>query len=158
MKRILFSLLILLAVAAPVRADTDDETTARKMALNLAGAFGNDGFKLRDGHWVGVIEKGRPVVIEVNVFSGNDYWFSVGTTGKARKIRVTLFDEAGRAIEAEKRDAGFDAEGNMAPEGQPAAFIALATGFTAPVSGRCLVRIEELEGEPASACLVYSYK
>jgi hypothetical protein len=158
MKRILPFLIIALAAAAPLRADSDDETTARKMALNLAGAFSNDGFKLRDGHWAGAIEKGRPVVIEVNVFSGNEYWFSVAATDKARKLRVTIFDEAGHAIEAEQRDAAFDADGNIATEGKPSPFCATAAGFTAGFSGRCRVRIEEVDGAPAAACLVYSYK
>jgi hypothetical protein len=158
MKRTLLLLLTVIAAAAPLRAETADETTARKMALNLAGAFGNDGFKLRDGHWTGTVEKGRPVVIEVNLFSGNQYWFTAAGTDKARKPSVTVFDEAGSLVESEKNEAGFDADGNITVEGQKAQFVATAAGFTAKVSGRYLVRIEELEGEPAAVCLVYSYK
>jgi hypothetical protein len=158
MKRTLSLLLVLLAVAAPLRAESDDETTARKMALNLAGAFGNDGFKLRDGHWAGPIEKGKPVLVEVNLFSGNEYWFSAGASDKAHKLRVTVFDEAGRIVESDKRDPGFDAEGNITGEGQKAQFSTFAAGIAAKVSGRYIIRIEEAEGEPAAACLVYSYK
>ena len=36
-------------------ADTDAEVNARKNALDVAGAFTNDGFKLRDGHWCGTL-------------------------------------------------------------------------------------------------------
>jgi hypothetical protein len=52
MKRCLqfFFLIFALSASAVVRADTDAEVSARKDALELAGAFGNDGFKIRDGH------------------------------------------------------------------------------------------------------------
>ena len=46
-----FCLTILFAVAICGRAlaETDQEVAAREVALELAGAFANDGFKLRDG-------------------------------------------------------------------------------------------------------------
>jgi len=37
-------------------AESDKEVEAHKAVLDLAGAFTNDGFKMRDGHWVGTIK------------------------------------------------------------------------------------------------------
>ncbi len=45
---------LVLAVSVPARGDTDAEVQARKDALDVAAAFSNDGFKIRDGHWCGI--------------------------------------------------------------------------------------------------------
>jgi hypothetical protein len=42
--------IIALAISVTVRGDTDAEVQARKDALDVAAAFSNDGFKIRDGH------------------------------------------------------------------------------------------------------------
>ena len=61
MKNILVGLAVaLVAVTSPVGFGvSDDEVTARKNALDLAGAFSNDGFKIRDGSWIGQIAAGK---------------------------------------------------------------------------------------------------
>jgi hypothetical protein len=59
-------------------AETDKEVEAHKAVLDLAGAFTNDGFKMRDGHWVGTIKPHEHALIAVNLYAGNQYWFSVG--------------------------------------------------------------------------------
>ncbi len=69
---------ILFAQEGPSPTPTAPETdvSARSKALELAGAFSNDGYKIRDGYWPGEIEPNRPQFLEVNLFSGNEYWFS----------------------------------------------------------------------------------
>src|SRR5437870_9204229 len=51
------SIFIALILAARTFAapESDSEVAARKAALDLAGAFSNEGFKMRDGHWSGTI-------------------------------------------------------------------------------------------------------
>lgn len=123
-------------------AATDDEVAARKAVLDLAGAFSNDGFKLRDGNFAGMISPKQPVTVQVNLYAGNQYWFSVGTTEKAKKLLVTVFDETGKSLPVEPyQDAG-----------------KAAAGFSPDASGPYYVRIQEIEGEPANFCLIYSYK
>lgn len=123
-------------------AATDDEVAARKNALDLAGAFSNDGFKLRDGTLSGTIQPGRPVLVQVNLYAGNQYWFSVGSTEKAKKLAVGIFDEAGNPAAVEPyEDAG-----------------KTAAGFSPDASGPYYIRIQEPEGGPANFCLIYSYK
>ena len=72
------------------------------MALELAGAFSNDGFKIRDGHWAGTLAPGESKIIAVNLYAGNEYWFSAGATEKAKKLAVDVFDETGAPVTGRK--------------------------------------------------------
>ncbi len=123
-------------------APTDEEVQARKTALELAGAFSNDGFKLRDGNWCGKLVPGKSQVIQVNLYAGNEYWFSMGATAAAKKLALSVYDEFGRPVDFEPY-----------AEGQTA-----AAGFAPTVSGPYYIKVESLEGEPATFCLIYSYK
>ena len=78
---LLCAALALLATTVPFQAaPTDDQVAARKTALDLAGAFSNDGFKIRDGHWCTELAPAKPQVIQVNLYAGNEYWFCAGAT------------------------------------------------------------------------------
>ncbi|HYR57349.1 MAG TPA: hypothetical protein VEO95_01920 [Chthoniobacteraceae bacterium] len=129
-------------VVAPLHAATDAEVEARRVALELAGAFSNDGFKLRDGVCAGTVEPGKPKIVQVNLYAGNEYWFSLAASGKAKKVAVTVFDEIGRKIDAEPYQEGVTA----------------AAGFSPDASGPYLVKVEVVEGGPSAFCLLYSYK
>lgn len=133
---------VLIALLATARADNETETAARKAALDVAGAFSNEGFKIRDGHWVGALKLHEPALISVNLYAGNQYWFSVGGEDKAKKLGVKIFDESGRLMTSDP----YDAESRA------------AAGFSPVTSGEYFVAIEILEGEEASCCLLYSYK
>jgi hypothetical protein len=132
----------LFAFALPGRAETDQEVAARRVALELAGAFANDGFKLRDGHWAGTLAPNENRLIAVNLYAGNEYWFSAGATEKAKRISVELFAETGAPVAAEKFNSGTKA----------------AAGFSVTRSGEYLVQVRLEEGEAAGVCFVYSYK
>ncbi len=127
--------------AAPSPAPPED-LSARSRALELAGAFTNEGYKIRDGFWSGDIEMGKPRFLEVNLFAGNEYWFCAAATSPARKIAVTLFDAKGRPIETEPYADGAVAGAGAEPE----------------ASGKYIVKIELLEGQKAPFCLLYAYK
>jgi hypothetical protein len=141
-KLLLPILLVALAGSSLFAEESDDATTARKVAYEVAGAFTNDGFKLRDGFWSGKIERKKPQLLQVNLFAGNEYWFSLGTSSAAKKVAVTLYDEAGKPLAVEP----FSEEGKA------------AAGFSPTVSGAYYVKVEALEGGDASFCLLYSYK
>ncbi len=132
-------LAITTAVAEP---ESDTEVAARKAALDLAGAFSNEGFKMRDGHWSGTIKPKEHALIAVNLYAGNQYWFSVGATEPAKKISVNLYDETGKLVQTE----GYS-------EGEKA-----AAGFSPTSSGQYYVLVDLVEGGESSVCLVYSYK
>lgn len=143
MSNLLPSLLCLCALLANTAlAETDQEVAARQVALELAGAFSNDGFKLRDGHWAGTLAPNESKLIAVNLYAGNQYWFSAGATEKAKQLRLELFDETGAPIAFDKYNAGAKA----------------AAGLSIAKSGEYFVQVRLDEGEPAGVCFVYSYK
>src|SRR5213082_3532042 len=116
MKRRLFlAMMFVLAGVATSLADTDAEVNARKNALDVAGAFSNDGFKLRDGHWCGRVTPRDRTLIAVNLYAGNQYWFSAGATEKAKKVAVELFDENGRPLPAEQYNEAGKAAAGFSP-------------------------------------------
>jgi hypothetical protein len=139
------SILLLSILAASVTlslAETDKEVEARKEALDLAGAFSNDGFKIRDGHWSGMIKPKEHALIAVNLYAGNHYWFSVGATDKAKKLAVIVYDESGQPVVTESYNSGDKA----------------AAGFSPTSSGQYYVSVGLLEGEESGVCFLYSYK
>src|SRR5438132_3704355 len=144
MKRclLIFLSLFVIAVCIPARAETDAEVQARKAALDLAGAFSNDGFKIRDGHWCGTVKPHDHALVAVNLYAGNHYWFSVGATEPAKKIAVSVYDETGKQVTTEGYNAGEKA----------------AAGFSPTNSGQYFVSVDLVEGQAGSFCLIYSYK
>ena len=143
MKRRLFlAMMFVLAGVATSLADTDAEVNARKNALDVVGAFTNDGFKLRDGHWCGSLKAQDHALIAVNLYAGNQYWFAVGATDPAKKIVVNLYDETGKLLKTEHYQGGDRA----------------AAGFSPTDSGQYFVSVDLVEGGSSSFCLIYSYK
>jgi hypothetical protein len=138
---ILFGLVIF-AMGAALRAETDEEVEAHKLVLDLTGAFSNDGFKLRDGHWTGTIKPQEHTLVAVNLYAGNQYWFSAAANAKAKKISVDVYDENGKHVVTETYNSGDKA----------------SAGFSPTSSGQYFVSLGLLEGEPTTFCLVYSYK
>jgi hypothetical protein len=142
MKISVFAAIALTVTTALAAPESDNEIAARKAALDLAGAFTNEGFKMRDGHWSGTIKPKEQALIAVNLYAGNQYWFSVGATAPAKKISVNLYDETGKLMQTESYN-----EGDRA-----------AAGFSPTSSGQYYVLVELVEGDASSVCLVYSYK
>lgn len=135
--------LALLVLASTLIAAPDDERiAARRTAYDLAGAWSNDGFKLRDGHWSGTFKTGEAKLVQVNLYAGNQYWFTLGTTDNAKKVAVSVFDESGKPVVFQQHQDGARA----------------AAGFAPTLSGPYIVKIEELDGQPAAFALIYSYK
>ena len=137
-----FAAIILVATSALVLAESDSEVNAHKAALDLAGAFSNEGFKIRDGHWAGTIKPHDHALIAVNLYTGNQYWFSAGATDAAKKLAVNVYDETGKLIQTETYNEGEKA----------------AAGFSPTSSGQYYVMVDLVDGNESSVCLVYSYK
>ncbi len=137
-----FVSLAVLSTNFVLRADTDAEVRARKDALELAGAFANDGFKIRDGHWCGVLKPHDQTLIAVNLYAGNQYWFSVGTVEPVKKVAISVFDETGKQVTTESYSNAEKA----------------AAGFAPDNSGQYFVAVDLVDGQEGSFCLVYSYK
>jgi len=132
----------LLVVGRQVSADTDREVQAHKTVLDLAGAFSNEGFKMRDGHWTGALKQKENALVAVNLYAGNQYWFSVGAVEPAKKIDVAVYDETGNRVQTQSYNDGERA----------------AAGFSPTNSGQYYVSVSLVEGEDSTYCFVYSYK
>jgi len=142
MKRLLISLALVLGSAVLFGADTDDQTKAHSEVLDLAGAFQNDGFKLRDGTWYAQVSQGHPQTLQVNLYSGNAYWFSVAGTESATGLSVSVFDDRGNPVEVQSYQ-----KDNKA-----------AAGFSPDASGLYYVEVSSSAPAATTFCLIYSYK
>jgi hypothetical protein len=131
-----------LSTALGLAGESDKEVEAHKIVLDLAGAFANDGFKIRDGHWTGTLKPKENTVIAVNLYAGNQYWFAVGAIDPAKKIDVSVYDETGKLVQTE----GYNEAARA------------AAGFSPTNSGQYFISINLLEGNESAFCLVYSYK
>lgn len=147
MKSFLFQAILIAAMAiGPVSdgtalAATDAEVAAHEAVLDLAGAFTNDGFKLRDGNFAGTLKMGESAVVEVNLYAGNQYWFSVATSDPKTTVTIGVYDENGKLVQTD-------------PYSDPHR---AAAGYSPDASGPYYVRIANA-GAPATYCLIYSYK
>ena len=143
MTRLILTILAASIIAIlPGFADTDAQVAARSDALDLAGAFQNDGFKIRDGNYFGELTKGQSQIISVNLYSGNAYWFSASTAEKSDKLKVSIFDDSGKPISYLPYQSG------------PRA----AAGFSPDASGLYYVKVALEEGQNSTFCLIYAYK
>ena len=134
-----------LALAAPRASaidDSDAETNARISALDIAGAFSNDGFKIRDGHWAGPLKaKDKAQLMTVNLYAGNQYYFALGTEKDAH-IVLAVYDETGKKVSTDTWS-----DGNK-----------FATSVAPAASGPHYISVRLADGEPATFCLLYTYK
>src|SRR5438128_6035858 len=117
MKRclLIFLSIFILAISFSGRAETDVEVQARKAALDLAGAFANDGFKTRDGHWCGTVKPHDHALVAVNLYAGNQYWFSAGAAEPSAKIAVSVYNETGKQVSTDTHNAGEKAAAGFSP-------------------------------------------
>jgi len=121
-------------------------TEARRIALETAGAFLNDGFRVRDGEWTVSPAPGIPAFLVVNLFAGNRYWFVAASPVAGAKLVVTLFDSQGKQVKTEQWSDSGAKLGTRT-----------AAGIAPERSGGYFVRIESQDTQ-AETCLVYRYK
>jgi hypothetical protein len=149
--RALFALFLVTATSLPAidwqsqpspLAWNSTDKCPRSRALELARAFTNEGYKVRDGFWSGLLEKDRPILIEVYLFSGNDYWFSAANMDPAVRLSVSIFDSNGHPVGSE----------SFQEESRAAGSISVIQ------TGRYFIQLAMTEGDTSETCMVYSYK
>ena len=136
---------LLLAVAGTLNgspASGDAAVTCRRAALDLAGAWANDAFRLREHTWTGTLPAGKPALARVTLLAGNRYWFTAATNAASTTLAVQVFTERGTPVAAETHRDG------------PVA----AAGFAPATSGTYMLAISESHGTAVPFCLVTSYK
>jgi hypothetical protein len=136
------------ACLMPAGQAAPPESDAWRRALELATAFSNDGFRIRDGHWFGRLETGAgSKVLETNLYAGNAYWFCAATRNTQCMVTLSVHDASGAVLAMEP----------SLEEGRS------AVAFAPEISGPYYLRISVLPktGQASaidSFCVVYSYK
>jgi hypothetical protein len=137
--------LALLLASPAVRAGTPSpevETALRARLLDFGVALGNEGLKGRDGFWAGRLQARAPQRLAVNLFAGNQYWFCAALSDPETVAALTVYDPQGRAVTAfGHTEAGL-----------------LATGVTAPETGRYVVELKASAGPSAHFVLLYLFR
>ncbi len=124
-------------------SDDAYQPTLRAKALELAGAFSNDGYKIRDSFWLSTLPpSGQAAILAVNLFAGNQYWFCVAAASPARRLVLKLYNEAGDLVSTQSYDRDSTA----------------ALGAEPSESGKYYLSAELSEGAPANFCVLYTYK
>jgi hypothetical protein len=116
---------------------------ARHLAQDTLRQFAKEGFRIRDGEWSVELTKGEPRFLQVTLFAGEHYLFAVASSLPGAKLRLTLFDAAGKEVAAIGGSKGAVAE--------------VAPGK----SGNYFVGVELAENPGTGSCeaaLVYAYK
>jgi hypothetical protein len=145
MKRLIISTLVaslLFVQGSKAEKETDAQVASRSDVIDLASAFQNDGFKIRDGNYFGTTSSDHPQIVAVNLYNGDAYWFCVASSEKNAKLKVSVYDQAGKPVIYEPYQAGSRA----------------AAGYSPEASGLYLVKVSSEDGKPATFCLIYSYK
>lgn len=129
-------------------------TESRRIALETAGAFVNDDFRIRDGEWSGHLSRGVPVFLQVTLFAREHYWFVAASQAIGVSLRITLYDATGKPVKGEVwHDAsGGDASGKGSR---------CAVGVAPTQSGKYFAGVEMIGDAPAPPVdfsLVYCYK
>jgi len=130
---------------------SDEESSlvrAREMALELAGAFANDGYKIRDGAFTAPLtpaagEKPLPEILyAVHLFQGNEYWFCAAVSHLESQPRLQAYDADGNPV-----------TGKVYAEANTAAF-----GFVPDSTGLYFLGLSLPAGQPCGSAVVYCYK
>ena len=135
-----FLSVVVWSIAAP--AAEDPTIACRRVARDLAGAWANDGFRMRESSWSGTLAPGKPAVVRVSLLAGNRYWFTACAAATAGEISVAVYTDTGQPVPTENYRDGVRA----------------AARFEPVSSGSYLVKIAASQSSPAPFCLVYSYK
>lgn len=150
MKNLLFFAILLLCGAwsaaaekpAPSPTPQAPVPTLRARLYDVAGALGNDGFKIRDGAWAGILEGGKTQRLPVNLFAGNQYWFCATTSAPGEDAVIVLRDPTGQPVDT----VSYRSEGIA------------AHGVTAPVTGLYTLELKGAYSGTRDFCLLYLFK
>lgn len=127
------------ATTSSEKSETPD---LRPRIYELAGALGNEGFKVRDGAWSGSLQGAKPRRLSVNLFAGNQYWFCGATSASGETPSLVLRDPSGQPAEIVR----FEKDGIA------------AAGVTAAATGRYVIEIKGSSPGTREFCLLYLFK
>jgi hypothetical protein len=106
-----FAALIAFCPAA-VRAYVDD---AMSFAYEAANPYAEKGWLIREDAWGGDLGAGEKKAVTAQLFRGNSYVFFLGTDVEGAKLRVNIYDTAGKLAESKSWQEGKFAYAEIKP-------------------------------------------
>lgn len=128
-----------------------DFVDSKRHALDLLGGLVNHGFRVRDEVWAVSLRPKKMELLQLTLFSGNQYWFAVAASSPAQRLKLALYDDEGNLVTLDlwKDD-------HLVPGAR------LAGGILVSRSGNYYVGLELLDEEGSveavPASLVYAYQ
>lgn len=144
------------AASSDTKAMEPIPTESRRLSLETAGAFVNDGFRIRDGEWSGKLSPGVPMVLQVTLFAGENYWFVAASQENRIPLRITVYDATGKPMKGLTWHDSFQEKGERSGSRS-------AAGIVPTHSGKYYVGVEFVENSatpngPVDFSMVYCYK
>jgi hypothetical protein len=135
----------LLLLGAPLRAqDVPDEAhEARVNAIEMAHAFTDESFIVRDGFWRTRLAPNEEVVCALQLFAGVDYWICLGSGTPEAQLQMGLFTSAPRPVAVLER---VQEPSRAAIKVRPR------------TSGLFYLKVRNNHGQAARVCVTYCYK
>jgi hypothetical protein len=105
-KRLLTILFAAMFAVTPAMATVDE---ALSYALDMAQPYIKEGYTVREDYWGGDMAVQQAKAITHQLFKGNEYCFWLGSSEKAAKVSVHIYDSDGNLCEVD-----FKQKNNMA--------------------------------------------
>ena len=103
----------LLLAANSVLAYVDD---ALSFAYEAANPYAEKGWIIREDAWGGDLGSGDKKAVTAQLFRGNNYMFFLGTDVEGAKLRVNIYDDAGKLAESKSWQEGKFAYAEIKPQ------------------------------------------
>ncbi len=128
-----------------------DCVDSKRHALDLLGGLVNHGFRVRDEVWAVSLRPKKMELLQLTLFSGNQYWFAVSASSPAQRLKLALYDDEGNPVTLD-----FWKDDHAIPGAR------MAGGLLVARSGNYYVGLELLDEEGSvgavPASLVYAYQ
>jgi hypothetical protein len=98
--------------AAVLHAYVDD---AMSFAYEAANPYAEKGWIIREDAWGGDLGEGDKKAVTAQLFRGNSYIFFLGTDVEGAKLRVNIYDTAGKLAESKSWQEGKFAYAEIKP-------------------------------------------
>lgn len=143
--RLLQLLAIAILLASPVVAQappTDDVLQSRANVIELAHAFTDEGFIVRDGFWRTELKPGEEQICGLQLFANVDYWICLGA-GVNAEVDMALFSSGALPVPVHER---IQEPSRAAIRVRPKR------------SGTFYLKLRSVRGEGGRVCVTYCYK
>jgi hypothetical protein len=88
---------------------------AHDRAMEAAKPYIDQGFTVREDYWNGEVESGQKLLIQHQLFKGNDYAFWLGTANADCELDLAVYDDKNEAVHMERKTGPFSCSVRVNP-------------------------------------------